>query len=102
MAHWSDLNEHDRLARIERKAEDIRKLLFGAVILTKALWKEELSSGPEGIEIMEAMEAAEESFAVVPPADRESRLEQTIDIVSTRARSILDAMSYVSRRREHD
>jgi hypothetical protein len=96
---WADMDDEEGFARLEHKAEEIRKMLFGALLLAKELWKDQLSQGPKGVEIMEAMEAAEDAFADRSQADRGKRLEQTIDVIGKRAKSIFDVMSFVSRSR---
>jgi len=71
--------------------------LFGALLLAKEEWKEELFRRREGLEIMEAVEKAEESFADTSQPDRFKRLEQTLDVISQRAKSIFDLILYISK-----
>ena len=62
MLHFAGMTDEERVARLERKATEIRKMLFGALLLAKDAWKDDLLRGGEGIEIMKTMEKAEESF----------------------------------------
>jgi hypothetical protein len=98
MVHFADMSDEERFARLELKAEEIRKMLFGALLLAKDIWKEELLQSREGLEIMEALEKAEESFADRSEPDRIKRLESTLDVIDRRAKSIFDLMSYVSKK----
>ena len=97
MVHFAEMTDEERFARLEHKAAEIRKMLFGALLLAKEEWKEELFRSREGLEIMEAVEKAEESFADTSQPDRFKRFEQTLDVVHQRAKSIFDLMSYISK-----
>jgi hypothetical protein len=102
MLHFAGMTDEERLARLERKATEIRKMLFGALLLAKDAWKDELSRRGEGLEIMEAMEKAEESFTEGSQPDRFKRLEHTLDVINRRAKSIFALMSYISNYGKHD
>jgi hypothetical protein len=97
MVRFADMTDEERFARLEHKAAEIRKMLFGALLLAKEVWKEELFRRREGLEIMEAVEKAEESFADRSEPDRLKRFEQTLEVINRRAKSIFDLMSYVSK-----
>ncbi len=99
MGHWADIDDEEGFARLEHKTEEIRKTLLGALLLARELWKDELTLRPQGVEIMEAIEAAEDSFPDRSQTDRGKKLEQTIDVIGKRARSIFDMMSYLSKKR---
>ncbi len=98
MGDWVDSDDEEGFARLELKAEEIRKTLFGVLLLSKNLWKEELQQGPEGAELIAAIEAAEDAFPDRSESDRVKRLEQTIDVIGKRARSIFDLMAHVSKK----
>jgi hypothetical protein len=76
---------------------EIRKMLFGTLLLTKEIWKEKLFRTREGLEIIEAVEKAEDSFVDKSQSDRFKRLEQNLEVINQRAKSIFDLMSYVSK-----
>ncbi len=97
MVHFADLTDEERFARLERKTAEIRKMLLGAQLLAKEIWKEELLGTEEGFEITGQAEKAEDSFTDKSEPDRFKRLEQTLDVISQRAKSIFDLMSYVSK-----
>ena len=97
MVHFADITDEERFARLEHKAAETRKMLFGALLLAKDIWKEELFRRREGLEIMEAIEKAEECFAGKSQPDRLKRIEQTLDVINRRAKSIFDLMSYISK-----
>jgi hypothetical protein len=95
------MTDEERLIWLERKATETRKLLFGSLVLAKDVWEKELSQSPEGLEIMKAVEEAEESFADSLPMDRLKRLEHIMVIINRRAKSMFDLMTHVERcRRE--
>jgi len=100
MVHFADMTDEERLLWLERKATDVRKLLFGSLVLAKDVWEKELSQRPEGLEIMKAVEEAEEFFAESLPIDRLRRLGNIMDIINQRAKTMFDLMSYVSRCRQ--
>ena len=97
MVHFADMTDEERFARLEHRAMETRKMLFGTLLLAKDIWKEELIRRREGLEIMEAMEKAEESFAGKLQPDRLKRIEQTLEVINQRAKSIFDLMSYISK-----
>ena len=101
MLHFAEMTDEERLARLERKATEIRKMLFGALLLAKDAWKDELSRRGEGIEIMKAMEKAEESFTEGSQPDGFKGLEHTLDVINQRAKSIFDLMAYISKYGTH-
>ncbi len=102
MVHFADMSDEERFTRLEHKAEETRKMLFGSLTMAKEAWKEELSRSEEGIEILKTMEKAEESFTKGSQPDRLNRLEHTFDVINQRAKSIFDLMSYISKYRKHD
>lgn len=97
MVYFADMTDEERIARLERNADEARKMLFGALSLARELWKKELSQREEGIEIMEAIKKAEEAFDGRPQPDRFVRFEQALDTINRRAKSIFDLISYVSK-----
>ncbi len=101
MVHFAEMTDEERFARLERKATEIRKILFGVLLMAKDAWRDEKKK-KKGLEIMEAMEKAEESFPEGSQPDRFKRLENTLDVINQRAKSIFELMSYLSEYRKHD
>lgn len=101
MVHFVNMTDDERFAWIEHKAAETRKMLFGALLLAKDAWKDELSRREGGLELMAAIEKAEESFTVGAQPDKLKRLEHTLDVINRRAKSILDLMSYISQHGKH-
>ncbi len=102
MIHFAEMTDEERFARLERRAAEIRKMLFGVLLIAKDAWKDDLSLRGEGLDIMEAMEKAEESFTKGAQPDRLKRLEHTFDVINQRAKSIFDLMSYISKYKKND
>jgi len=101
MVHFAGLTDEERIARLAHKASEIRKLLFGSLLLAKDTWKDELSRKPEGLKLLAATEKAEEAFAEGVHPDKTKGLEHTFGVISQRAQSIFDLMSYLSEYRKH-
>ncbi|HBH62913.1 MAG TPA: hypothetical protein DDX85_14500 [Nitrospiraceae bacterium] len=85
-----------RFMILENKAAQIRKLLLGSLILAKDTWKEELSSSPKGLDVMMAMEKAEEEFFDATLTDPMERLDRALSISNTRAQAIVMAIDYLA------
>jgi predicted nucleic acid-binding Zn-ribbon protein len=102
VVHFADMSDEERIRRLEHKVAEIRKTLFGALLLAKNMWGEDLSRKGEGTEIMKAMEKAEEAFTGGAQPDRFKRLEQAIDVIEQRAKSIFDLMSYMSKYKKNE
>lgn len=102
MIHFAEMTDEERFARLEHKAAEIRKMLFGVLLMAKDAWKDDLSRREEGLEIIEAMEKAEESFTKGSQPDRLRRLEHSFDVINQRAKSIFDLMSYISKYKNTD
>jgi hypothetical protein len=101
MVHFADMTDEERIARLANRATEIRKLLFGSLLLAKDTWKDELSRKAEGLRILEAAEKAEEAFSEGVHPDKLKSLEHTFGVISQRSRSIFDLMSYLSEYRKH-
>lgn len=102
MVHFAEMTDEERFARLEYTAAEIRKMLFGALLLAKDAWKDDLSQRGEGLKIMESIEEAEEAFTEGSQPDRLKRLEHTFDVINQRAKSIFDLMAYFSKYEKHD
>ncbi len=97
MAWFDEASAEDRVLSLENKAAEVRKLLLGALLLAKGIWKDDLEGRPGGIEVLRAIEEAEEDFIDSTLTDRFEKLEDLIGVVSKRAKGIFLLMEYVSR-----
>lgn len=97
MVHFADMSDEERIRRLELNVAEIRKMLFGALLLAREMWGDELSRDEEGLGIIKAMEKAEESFATGKQPERFGRFEHAIDVITQRSKSIFDLMSYLSK-----
>ena len=97
MAWFEDMSEEDRLTRCENKAAEIRKLLFGTLLLAKEIYKDDLGQKPAGLEVLQAIEEAEEDFVNSSLTSRFEKLEDTIDVILRRAKGIFLLVEYTSK-----
>ncbi len=98
MEWFEEISGEDRLVRAENKATEIRKLLLGALLLAKGAWKDDLLQKPAGLEVLRAMELAEEDFIDSSLTDRFERLEDLLELISKRAKGIFLLMEYISKK----
>jgi hypothetical protein len=87
----------DRFMILENKAAQVRKLLFGSLLLAKDIWQEELFNTPEGLDIMRTMEEAEEEFIAPSLTDPVERLDRALSVINTRARAFVMLLDYLAR-----
>jgi hypothetical protein len=90
----------DRFMILENKAAQIRKLLFGSLLLAKDTWKDELLSSPKGLEIMRTMEEAEEEFIDTTLTDPVGRLDRALSVINTRARAFVMLIDYLAQHKQ--
>lgn len=100
MGERSSRAGEDRFMILENKAAQIRKLLFGSVLLAKDAWKEELLSSPEGLEVMRTVEEAEEEFMDHSLTDPVARLDRSLSVINTRARAFVMLIDYLARHKQ--
>jgi hypothetical protein len=91
------MTNEDIFIRLENKASEIRKILLGALLLAKDIWKDELEKRPEGFEVIQAIEEAEETFINSSLMDSLERLEDVLNVIHKRAKAIYALMEYVSK-----
>jgi hypothetical protein len=91
------MTNEDRLIEFENKASEIRKILLGALLLAIDIWKDELEQNRERIEVIQAIEEAEEAFINSSLTDSLEKLEDVIDVIHKRAKAIYALMEYVSK-----
>lgn len=98
MAWFEETPGEDRLIKAENTATEIRKLLLGSLLLAKGVWKDDLERTPAGLEVLRAIEEAEEDFMDSSPTDRFEKLEDLLDVISKRAKGIFLLMEYISKK----
>jgi len=98
VAWFEETPSEDRLIKAENKATEIRKLLLGSLLLAKGVWKDDLERKPAGLEVLRAIEEAEEDFMDSSLTDRFEKLEDLLDVISKRAKGIFLLMEYISKK----
>jgi hypothetical protein len=81
MVWFEKTPDEERLLRLENKGTEIRKLLMGALLLAKGVWKDDLERKPAGLEMLRAIEEAEEDFVDSSLTDRFEKLENLLDVI---------------------
>ncbi len=97
MDYFSDMINDDRFIKLENKATKIRKVLLGVLLLAKDIWRDELEQKQGGIEVIKALEEAEEAFIDNSLTDRFERLENILNVIYTRSKGIYKLMEYLSK-----
>ena len=101
MAWYEETSSEDRLIRVENKATETRKLLLGTLLLAKGVWKDDLVQKPAGLEVLGAIEEAEEDFMNSSLTDRFEKLEDLLDVILKRAKGIFLLMEYISKGKQN-
>ena len=86
--HFAEPTDEDKLIILENKATEIRKILLGALLLAKEIWKDELEQRKEGIEILKTIEEEEEAFINKSFTDRFEKLEGILNVIHKRAKGL--------------
>ncbi len=97
MAWFEETPSEDRLIQGENKAMEIRKILLGSLLLAKGVWRDDLEQKPAGLEVLRAIEEAEEDFMDSSLTDRFEKLEDLLDVILKRAKGIFLLMEYISK-----
>jgi len=100
MAEQFNRTGDDRFMILENKAAQIRKLLFGSILLAKDAWEEELLASPEGLEVMKTVKEAEEEFIDTTLTDPVARLDRALSVINTRARAFVRLIDYLARHKK--
>lgn len=89
---FADLIDEERMKRLEHQAAEIRKLLLGALMLAKDIWREELEQEQEGSELTRAIREAEEAFVDIYREDSSEKLENLFEIIHKRTNGLYALM----------
>jgi hypothetical protein len=101
MAWFNDTHDEDILTRCEDKAVEIRKLLLGTLLLAKDMWGKNAEREAAGIEVLRAVEKAEEDFVNSALTDRFEKIEDLLDVILKRAKAIFLLMEYISKHEQN-
>jgi len=100
MSQFEDTINENRFLTLEHIATDVRKLLLGTLIFSKAIWKDELSQKEKGIEILKMIEETEEAFIDSSLKDRFDKLEDILSVIHKRAKGLFLLMEYVAKEKQ--
>ncbi|MEW6117585.1 MAG: hypothetical protein AB1553_11920 [Nitrospirota bacterium] len=103
MTVFADLIDTERMKGLEQQAAEIRKLLLGALLMAKDLWRKELEQEHEESELARAIREAEEAFVDVYREDSSEKLENLFEIIRKRAKGlfrIMEAATNYERQKE--
>ncbi len=98
MAWFEKTPDEEGLLRLENKATEIRKMLLGTLLIAKRIWRDDLNRKPEGLEVLRAIEEAEEDFIDSTLTDSFEKLEDLLGVISKRTRGIFLLIEYLSQR----
>lgn len=96
MAGFSDEIHDNPFMVLENKATQIRKLLFGSLLLAKDMWKDALLRTPAGLDVMRTIEEAAEEFIDPSITNTVVKLDNTLDVINRRARAFVVLLDYLT------
>jgi hypothetical protein len=100
MRNYHDTMQDDRFMFLEIKAEQIRKMLMGSLLLAKDAWKDTLHGTPEGLRVLQTVEEATEEFIDPSITDPVAKLDNVLGVVNKRARAVVVLLDYLARHKE--
>ena len=100
MRNYHDTMHDDRFMFLEIKAEQIRKMLMGSLLLAKDAWKDTLHGTPEGLRILQTVEEATEEFIDPSITDPVAKLDNVLGVINKRARAVVVLLDYLARHKE--
>jgi len=96
MRNYDDMTHVDPLMFLEIKAEQIRKILLGSLLLAKDAWKDALARTPEGLGVLKTVDEAAEEFIDTSLADPVERLDNVLAVINKRARAVVVVLDYLA------
>jgi hypothetical protein len=90
----------DRFLYLEIKAEQIRKMLLGSLLLAKDAWKDALLRTPEGLRVLKAVDEATDEFIDTSLADPVEKLDNVLSVISKRAHAVVVVLDYLAQHKE--
>ncbi len=100
MGQFEDTINEDRFLILEHMATEIRKILLGALVLSKVIWKNELEQKQVGMEILKVLEEAEKAFVNGSRTNRFDKLENILTLIHKRAKGIFLLMEYIAKEKQ--
>ena len=100
MRNYHDTMHDDRFMFLEIKAQQIRKMLLGSLLLAKDAWKDALLRTPEGLGVLKAVDEAAEEFIDTSLTDPVEKLDNVLGVINRRARAIVVLLDYLAQHKE--
>ena len=100
MRNYHDTMHDDRFMFLEIKAEQIRKMLLGSLLLAKDAWKDALLRTPEGLRVLKTVEEAAEEFIDPSITDPVAKLDNVLDVINRRARAVVVVLDHIAQHKE--
>ncbi len=100
MKNYDDTTHDDRFMFLEIKAEQIRKMLLGSLLLAKDTWKDVLLGTPEGLRVLKTIDEAAEEFIDPSLTDPVAKLDDVLGVINRRARAVVVVLDYLAQRKE--
>jgi len=100
MRNYHDTMHDDRFMFLEIKAEQIRKMLLGSLLLAKDAWKDALLRTPEGLRVLKTVDEAAEEFIDTSVVDPIEKLDNVLGVINKRARAIVVVLDYLAQNKK--
>ncbi len=98
--NYHDKTHDDQFLLLEIKAEQIRKMLMGSLLLAKDMWKDALHKTPEGLRVLKTIEEAAEEFMDPSVTDPIAKLDNVLGVINKRARAVVVVLDYLAQHEE--
>ena len=100
MRNYHDTMHDDRFMFLEIKAEQIRKMLMGSLLLAKDAWKDALLRTPEGLRVLKSVDDAAEEFIDTSITDPIEKLDNVLNVINKRARAVVVVLDYLAQNKK--
>ena len=100
MRNYHDTMHDDRFLFLEIKAEQIRKMLLGSLLLAKDAWKDALLRTPGGLRVLKTVDDAAEEFIDTSLTDPIEKLDNVLGVINKRARAIVVLLDYLAQNKK--
>ncbi|MGE5808000.1 MAG: hypothetical protein ACM32I_02635 [Nitrospirota bacterium] len=96
MKNYHDTMRDDRFMFLEIKAEQIRKMLLGSLLLAKDVWMDALLRTPEGLRVLKTIDDAADEFIDTSLTDPVEKMDNVLDVINKRARTVVVVLDYLA------